>query len=76
MTFYLICVILIGMEEKELKYAENARKAQKAFYYRNKQKKDDAKMAEALHTLLYDTELEDMKKLWPKTLALIEEINN
>ena len=67
-------MIFIYMEEKQTRYAENARKAQKAFYYRNKQKRDDDKMAKLLSDLL-EPELEEKMKLWPKTFAVIERIN-
>ena len=66
------------MKEKT-KYAENARKASKAYYDRNKQKKLDKKTAElitGIHEAMNELEFEfEYMKDWVKTLAALKKIS-
>ena len=57
------------------KYAENARKAQKAYYNRQKQIKLDKTISQTLYDIL-KISTEESQKQWPETIKLLEGIRN
>jgi hypothetical protein len=57
------------MEEKT-KYAENARKASKAYYDRKRQRILDERLADQL-TIIFDLTPQEQQAIWTKTLAVL-----